>query len=127
LCAITFPFVWLHTSIGVIGIRIPYACPATAAAFAATNKKRMYPYHDISSFDSVRDEHRALPNVFVARRMRANGHPAKVLKPFVVRLYKKITLGGFAFQRMAARHFVLWHFYKSSRILRPLNRPIQPQ
>jgi len=116
LCAITFPFVWVHTSIDVIGIRIPYAC-----------KKRMYPYHNISSFGSAQDEHRALPNVFVARRTRDNGHPAKMLKPFVVRLYKKITLGGFVFQRIAARYFVLRHFYKSSRILRPLNRPIQPK
>jgi hypothetical protein len=82
--------------------------------------------HNISSFDSAQDEHRALPNVFVARRIRANGHPAKELKPFVVRLYKKITLGGFAFQRIAARHFVLWNFYKR-RMLKPSNRPIQPK
>jgi len=106
LCAITLPFVWLGTSIDVIGMRIP--C------------------HDISSFGSAQDEHRALSNVFVARRIRDNGHPAKVLKPFVVRLYKKITLGGFAFQRMAAMHFVLWHYYKR-RISKLLNRPILPQ
>jgi hypothetical protein len=103
LCAITFPFFWLGTSIEVIGMRIP--C------------------RNISSFDSAQDEHRASSSVFVARRIRANGHPAKVLKPFVVRLYKKITLGGFAFQRIAAGHFVLWNLYKR-RILKPLNRPI---
>jgi len=125
LCAITFPFFWLHTSIDVIGIRIPYACPAAAAAFAATSKKRKYPYHNISPFGSAQDEHRALSNVFVARRIRDNGHPAKMLKPFVVRLYKKITLGGFAFLGMAARCFILWHFYKRSRISKPSNQPIK--
>jgi len=49
-----------------------------------------------------RDEN-SLSQYFVARRTRDNGRPAKMLKQYVVRLYKKITLSGFDLVRMAAR------------------------
>lgn len=42
-----------------------------------------------------------------------------MLKQYVVRLYRKITLSGFAFMWILAVHFVLWHFYKTSLSIKP--------
>jgi hypothetical protein len=38
-----------------------------------------------------------LSQYFVAPGSRSNGHPARMLNHSVVRLYKKVTLSGFAF------------------------------
>jgi hypothetical protein len=61
----------------------------------------------ISHLGCIFTDEKSLSQYFIAPESRSNGHPARMLNHYVVRLYKKGTLHGYVFVWIPVTQFVL--------------------